>query len=310
MAGKVASLDLIVVKEDVSRKAMSYILEHIASFPGVEIPKNYLRAYPQGSLAAHLLGNMGEITKEQLKEQRFKGYSAGDMVGQGGLEWSYDRWLRGRDGVAKVEVDALGRPKQHAPVPGGRLPEPGDTLVTTLDAKVQAKAEEALQYGIHLAVTGGQVDANGGAAVVLDARNGEVVAMASYPTFDPNVWVGGISTKDYKKLKDPHANYAAAQPRHPGAEGGGLHVQGDRRHRGARRGRHHAVHDLLLQRQLQARRTQRTITSSAVGCSAATAPSTWCRPSPSPATSTSTTSATCSISARAPSSKTGRCASA
>ena len=91
-------------------------------------------------------------------------------------------------------------------MPGGRLPQPGDTLVTTLDAKVQAKAEEALQYGIRLAVTGGQVDANGGAAVVLDARNGEVMAMASYPTFDPNVWVGGISTKDYKKLADPHAN--------------------------------------------------------------------------------------------------------
>src|SRR5450759_4960955 len=136
---------------------MSYILEHIASFPGVEIRKNYLRAYPHGSLAAHLLGNMGEITKKQLKEQRFKGYSAGDVVGQGGLEWSYDRWLRGRDGVAKVEVDAFGRPKSHAIVPGGRLPQPGDTLVTTLDAKVQAKAEEALQYGIRLAQTGGQV---------------------------------------------------------------------------------------------------------------------------------------------------------
>jgi len=204
--GKVASLDLVVVKEDAKLKVVSYLLEHRFSFPGVEIRKNYLRAYPDGTLAAHLLGNMGEITKKQLKEQRFKGYSAGDVVGQGGLEWSYDRWLRGRDGVAKVEVDAFGRPKSHAIVPGGRLPQPGDTLVTTLDAKVQAKAEEALQYGIRLARTGGQVAANGGAAVVLDARNGEVLGMASYPTFDPAEWVGGISTKDYKKYKDPQAN--------------------------------------------------------------------------------------------------------
>jgi len=206
VAGEAASYDLIVVKEDVSRTAMSYILEHIASFPGVEIRKNYLRAYPHGSLAAHLLGNMGEITKKQLKEQRFKGYSAGDVVGQGGLEWSYDRWLRGRDGVAKVEVDAFGRPKQHDPVPGGRSPEPGDTLVTTIDAKVQAKAEEALKYAIGLAYSGGRYKADGGAALVLDVKTGEVIAMASFPTFDPNVWVGGISTKDNKKLADPHAN--------------------------------------------------------------------------------------------------------
>jgi cell division protein FtsI/penicillin-binding protein 2 len=107
---------------------------------------------------------MGELTKEQLKEQRFKGYSAGDVVGQGGLEWSFDRWLRGRDGVAKVEVDALGRPKQHDPVPGGRLPEPGDTLVTTLDANVQAKTEEALRYAIDLAHSDGRYKAAGGAA--------------------------------------------------------------------------------------------------------------------------------------------------
>jgi len=206
VAGDAVSYDLIVVKEDVSRKAMSYILEHIASFPGVEIRKNYLRAYPHGSLAAHLLGNIGEITREQLKEQRFKGYSAGDLVGQGGLEWSFDRWLRGRDGVAKVEVDALGRPKQHDPVPGGRLPEPGDTLVTTIDAKVQAKAEEALRYAIDLAHSNGRYKAAGAAALVLDVKTGEVIAMASFPTYDPDVWVGGISAKDYKQLADPHAN--------------------------------------------------------------------------------------------------------
>lgn len=205
--GKVASLDLVVVKEDAKRKVVSYLLEHRLSFPGVEIPKSYLRDYPRGDLAAQLLGNLGEVNKEQLKERRFKGYAPGDMVGYSGLEWSYDRWLRGRDGVEKVEVDAHGRPKAHAPVPGGRLPEPGDTLVTTLDAKVQARAEEALRYGIHLANVNGEVAANGGAAVVLDARNGQVLAMASNPTFDPSVFVGGLSVKDNKKLQDPHANY-------------------------------------------------------------------------------------------------------
>ena len=204
--GKVVSLDLVVVKEDVDAKVYSYILEHAQSFPGVEIQNDYLRDYPHGELAAHLLGNLGEVTAEELKMARFKGYSPGDVVGQSGLEWTYDSWLRGRDGVAKVEVDAMGRPKGHDPVPGGRLPEPGDTLVTSLDVKVQEGAEEALRYGIHLAQTGGSPAANGGAAVVLDARNGEVVAMASYPSFDPAEWVGGISTKDYKKYTKKSAN--------------------------------------------------------------------------------------------------------
>ena len=199
--------ELVVVKEDVPRAVVARLLEHRPDLPGVEVRKNYLRAYPHGSLAAHVLGHVGEISAEQLKQRRFKGYSPGDVVGKGGLEWTYDRWLRGRDGVAKVQVDALGRPKQGGEVPGGRLPEAGDTLVTTLDARVQAAAEEALRRGLALAHASGNWGANGGAAVVLDARDGGVLAMASYPTFDPAVWVGGISEKDFRALTAPGANY-------------------------------------------------------------------------------------------------------
>ena len=86
------------------------------------------------------------------------------------------------------------------------MPDPGDTLVTTLDAKVQAAAEQALRTGISLAHSDGQYAANGGAAVVLDVKNGDVLGMASYPTYDPELWVGGISTKDYKKLTRKSAN--------------------------------------------------------------------------------------------------------
>jgi len=207
VAQDIVGLDLAIVKEDVAKRDVSYILEHAQSFAGVEIHKNYLRSYPQGSLAAHVLGHVGEISGDQLKEKHFKGYSAGDVVGVEGLEWTYDRWLRGRDGVAKLEVDAHGRPTKSGPVPGGRLPEPGDTLVTTIDAKVQATAEEALRYAIDLAHSDGRYRAAGAAALVLDVKTGEVIAMASYPTFDPNVWVGGISPKDYKQLVDKQANY-------------------------------------------------------------------------------------------------------
>jgi penicillin-binding protein 2 len=199
--------DLVIVKEDVKMKVVSYLLEHDLSFPGVEIQNDYLRDYPQGDMAAQVLGNAGEISAAELKQNHFKGYSAGDVVGQAGLEWTYDSWLRGRDGVAKVEVDAMGRPKANAPVPGGRLPQPGDTLVTTIDAGVQAAAEKALVKGIELAHSTGNPAANGGAAVVMDVHTGQVLAMASYPTYDPKVWVGGISTKDYKKLSAKSANY-------------------------------------------------------------------------------------------------------
>ena len=209
-SGEVLSLELVVIKSDIGekgrRRVVSYLLEHKRAFPGVEIRNDYLRAYPQGDLAAHILGYVGEISAENLKEQHFKGYSPSDMVGKAGLEWTYDEWLRGHDGSAKIEVDAMGRPKQTDPVPGGRLAEPGDTLVTTLDADVQAAAEESLRYGLQLAHLDGKVAANGAAAVVLDARNGEVLAMASYPSFSPDLWVGGISTKDYKALTKKSAN--------------------------------------------------------------------------------------------------------
>ncbi len=197
--------DLVVLKEDVSRGVVSRILERKDLFPGVEVRRTYLRAYPHGDLAAHLLGHLGEIDGEQLKQPAYRDYSAGDVIGQGGVESAYDRWLRGRDGVAKIEVDAFGRPKGSAPV-GGRLAEPGDTLVLTLDADVQQAAERAVRYGVQLAHANRSWAANGGAAVVLDVRNGEVLAMASYPSFDPEVYVGGLSEKDWARLSKPSAN--------------------------------------------------------------------------------------------------------
>ena len=203
--GEITGLDLIVVRDDVSKGVRSYLKEHALDFPGVEVRDQYLRSYPQGTMAAQLFGHLGEISADNLADPHYKGYASGDVVGQDGLEYTYDEWLRGRDGVARIEVDAFGRPKQTEPV-GGRMAEPGGTLVTTLDAEVQAAAEEALRTGISLAHQDGKYAANGGAAVVLDVRNGDILGMASYPTYDPGVWVGGISTKDYKQLTRKSAN--------------------------------------------------------------------------------------------------------
>jgi len=196
--------ELVVVKEDVGRRVFSYILERTSSFPGVEVRKNYLRDYPDGELAAQLLGYTGEISGEQLKESRFRGYSAGDVIGQSGVEYTYDRWLRGRDGALKVEVDAFGRPK--AQVPGGRLAQPGSSLVLTIDERVQRAAEDAVRYGIDLAHANDSWRADAGAAVVMDPRNGEVLAMASYPSYDPAVFADGLTRKEWRRLRRPSAN--------------------------------------------------------------------------------------------------------
>ncbi|HUK78799.1 MAG TPA: penicillin-binding transpeptidase domain-containing protein, partial [Thermoleophilia bacterium] len=160
--------------------------------------QNYLRAYPLGDLGAHFLGQLGEISQQELSEPRFRGYKAGDVIGQSGVESTYDKWLRGVDGSVRVEVDASGRPKQV--VPGGSLPQAGDNLQLSIDSKVQRAAENAVNYGINLAHLDGEVRADGGAAVVLDAHTGAVVALASEPTFNPAWFVGGLSAKHWKKL--------------------------------------------------------------------------------------------------------------
>jgi penicillin-binding protein 2 len=198
--GDITGVDLIPLKQDVNARIRTYVEEHDVSYPGVEVQDENLRAYPHGDMAAQVVGSVGPISAEELASARFKGYAGGDIVGQSGLEYTYDQWLRGRAGVAKVEVDAQGHPKPGAPVPGGRLARPGDTLVTTLDANVQAAAQKALLQGIALAHSNGEYSANGGAAVVLDVKNGDVLGMASYPTYDPSVFVGGISTKKYDRM--------------------------------------------------------------------------------------------------------------
>ena len=190
--------DFVTVKQDTDRRTVSYLLEHTLSYPGVEVRQNYLRDYPMGDLGAHFLGYLGEIDQKELTEPQYRGYTAGDVVGQSGVEYTYDKWLRGVDGAVRVEVDASGRPKQV--VAGGTLPQTGDNLQLSIDSRVQRAAENAVDYGINLAHANNELRADGGAAVVLDVHTGEVIAMASEPNFDPAWFVGGLSTKHWNKL--------------------------------------------------------------------------------------------------------------
>ena len=174
------------VKQDVDWKLVAYVLERTEDFPGVEPESESLRDYPHGGVGAHLFGQVGEINEKQLKDDSYNGLEMGDRIGQSGIERQYDRFLRGQDGSASVEVDAHGNLTESL----GRVePEQGEQLRMSLDLDVQRAAQEALAGG-----TGK------GAFAVMNVNNGEVLALGSEPTFNPNVFTRPLSAKKLKQL--------------------------------------------------------------------------------------------------------------
>jgi penicillin-binding protein 2 len=194
----------VTVKTGVQAAKVNYLLEHQNDFPGVQINQVSLRRYDQGAIAAQVLGYVGEISKEQLESRAEDGYAAGDRIGQAGVESAYDTFLRGRPGIGRVYVDALGQVKSAREYQ--QLPEAGHNVRLTIDADLQRVAEEAIEYGIRVAHEDGRWAADGGALVAMDPNTGEILALASNPTFDPRIFTGRVEQKDLNKLKDPSAN--------------------------------------------------------------------------------------------------------
>lgn len=200
---------------DVPDEIVFYIHENgSARFPGVYAETLPLRDYPHGSTAAHVVGYVGEISEAELERPEYADYRQGEMVGWSGLERVYESALRGKEGMRRLEVDARGRVLRNLEE---TLPVPGADLRTTLDLGAQQLAEEALADGIAMARTvrdertdehrGETFAAPAGAAIVADPDNGEILAMASYPTFDPEMFVGGISNDDWEALQDPDGSF-------------------------------------------------------------------------------------------------------
>ena len=185
------------VKQDVPLPVVQYVLEHQEDFPGVTVERVFLRSYPHRQIGAHLFGTVGEVTKEQLEDERYRGVALGDRVGQSGIEYSYDRFLRGENGASRVQVDALGTLQGELSV---KAPKQGRQLRLSVDLDVQRTAQQAL---------GGAK----AAFVVMDVRNGEVRALGSSPSFDPNIFAKVIKPADYRRLSakengEPLANRA------------------------------------------------------------------------------------------------------
>jgi penicillin-binding protein 2 len=203
-------LSPVTVKTGVREPEIDYLYEHQAQFPGVRIVETYLRRYDYGALAAQSLGYVGEISPEELKHLRREGYRAGDRLGKTGIEAAYDSYLRGRDGLEQLRVDSLGRPVST--FQPRQVARAGYALRLTIDTRVQRAAELAIRYGIRLAHEDGHWAANGGAIVALDPRDGAVVAMASYPTYKPSLFVGNVNPKKLAPLLDAEAAARANTP--------------------------------------------------------------------------------------------------
>lgn len=176
----------MILKENASIEDIGWVEAHSVEFPELQTEPRPQRNYPLGKTLSHVLGYVGEISPRQLENEAYKDLKPGDIIGKGGLEQYYDRYLRGKDGYRKVIVDSRGRIQAEMEnVP----PQAGQDLVTTIDLDLQTSAETQLAAS----------STKRGTIVIMDPNNGEMLALASAPSFDPNVFVSGSATPEGRK---------------------------------------------------------------------------------------------------------------
>jgi penicillin-binding protein 2 len=205
------AFESIQVKQDATQGDIAWVEAHNLEYPELRVEQQPQRTYPANGSLAHVVGYVGEISPEQLKQQaaKDKGLKPGDIIGLSGIEQIYDEYLRGRDGYREVLVDSRGRIQDEIETVA---PIPGRDLVTTIDLDLQKAAEEQLQNSV----------TKRGVIIAADPNNGEILALASYPTFDPNLFSQRITTKEGRAeyaalLNDPETPLLnrAIQSRYP-----------------------------------------------------------------------------------------------
>jgi penicillin-binding protein 2 len=177
----------IVIKRGAEWETLSRIESRLFSLPGVFIEVTPARKYPYGSVAPHLLGYLGEISREDIQRKRYKGARSGDLVGKCGIEKRFENDLAGIKGQRRLEVDAGGRLVR---VIDEKLPVPGKDLYLSIDLDLQQASEKAMKEYV-------------GALVALDPRTGRILALVSSPAFDPDAFARGIDNEEWEKLIDP-----------------------------------------------------------------------------------------------------------
>ncbi len=190
----------IMVKSELTPQEITSLEEHLKNLPGISLNLQPMRHYLYGTSAAHVLGYVGEVSEEQIKQGKYKGLSPGSIVGKDGLEFVYDAVLRGQTGRRTEEVDVRGRVVREL---AGQAPVSGKGLVLTLDFALQQDLERVLDKQMAaLRSSGIAPNAYGAAAVAMDPNTGAVRALVSRPGYDPNWFVGGISTSHWKLINE------------------------------------------------------------------------------------------------------------
>ena len=192
----------VLIKRDITRKEIAYIEENKMLLPGIHIKVEPLRSYVYKDFASHILGYVGEVSKGELMASKFGRYEQGDMIGKNGLEKIYESNLKGKKGFKEIEVDASGRELKTL---RKLSPKAGNSLVLTLDSRVQKKLEKLMDEVSGKSPVEGSV-------VVMKVQSGEIIAMVSKPSFDPNFFATGVSRKKWNNLvrdeKNPLQNRA------------------------------------------------------------------------------------------------------
>lgn len=189
----------VVLASDIPVSRVARLSELLNDLPGVDLEAQPIRDYPYGTTGAAIFGYVGQITPEQYEKRKDEGYTQNDVIGQDGIEWWYDKYLRGSPGGQQVEVDATGQVVPNIKLPS-RNPTTGDTLVTNVDARLEQIVQQALADGINRWSHGHKL---AGAVVVEDPWNGGILAMASYPEFNPNDFAADNNKMVAKYLLDP-----------------------------------------------------------------------------------------------------------
>ena len=184
------------IAENISEASLHQIKEQNENLSGVEIKENSIRTYPYGNLASHVLGRIGQIEENELKGNEDK-YDQNDIIGKSGIESVFEKYLKGTNGVKQIDMNVDGTTTNEYI---SKEAVSGSNVVLTIDAKLQAVTEEALKNNINKIASGGfgkAYGADAGAAVVLNIKSGEVLAMASYPDYNPSDFINGINSSTW-----------------------------------------------------------------------------------------------------------------
>ncbi len=201
-----SSTKSVVIAKDISRASANQFNERSAEFPGVNVIVEPIRTYQKGNLASHIIGYIGKISEKEYDQKKEQGYDNDDYIGRTGIEAVFEEYLKGKDGIKQIDMAVEGTATDEYI---SQEAVAGSDIVLSIDANLQLVTEQALANNIHKINSGGfgkQYTTNSGAVVVMNVKTGEVLAMASYPDFEPELFVGGISSENWKKYHENSNN--------------------------------------------------------------------------------------------------------